>query len=491
MSVESSFNYLTRSYEKIYQEMKYIKKIKLTEKSDKNIRLHAFGKLNDLHDKKWNYKNNISDLNEELEDIRSRLSDSSISDLERAQLRLAFQETKLERDKEVRLLPRRMKKINKKMNKIITETRNDLLQNEERRPIKISDVSVGKFRKLMARFEAIHNFFSANMGAVESKGVADIAHTSTENLEAAKSRIDVSSIDPKEVEAAISKRLDEEEQNYENNVAQETSQIVADDMEKQVSDFIDGELENNSFESQIVESQIVESNDFENESSVNKSVVNDIEPEIVADETLPEVSIDSMFGVEEEKNQSRVDVEIPEDRVVTTPVEEEISLTSEQGTMEDYASKLDSLKEEFSVAANLGDIDKLREIKSSMASVVNSINAIKEKEENNLEKAQEEEKRAKKEEEEAKIKVINGLTSDIKSLMTNGDDSINYASSLQQQTSATVARTNKLKVSIETLNSYATSEGKSFDKNNTNAELEAMFDNATNNTVNSSNKIVK
>ena len=486
MSVESSFNYLTRSYEKIYQEMKYIKKIKLTEKSDKNIRLHAFGKLNDLHDKKCDYKNNISDLNEELEDIRSRLSDSSISDLERAQLRLAFQETKLERDKEVRLLPRRMKKINKKMNKIITETRNDLLQNEERRPIKISDVSVGKFRKLMARFEAIHNFFSANMGAVESKGVADIAHTSTENLEAAKSRIDVSSIDPKEVEAAISKRLDEEEQNYENNVAQETSQIVADDMEKQVSDFIDGELENNSFESQIVES-----NNFENESSMNESIVNDIEPEIVADETLPEVSIDSMFGVEEEKNQSRVDVEIPEDRVVTTPVEEEISLTSEQGTMEDYASKLDSLKEEFSVAANLGDIDKLREIKSSMASVVNSINAIKEKEENNLEKAQEEEKRAKKEEEEAKIKVINGLTSDIKSLMTNGDDSINYASSLQQQTSATVARTNKLKVSIETLNSYATSEGKSFDKNNTNAELEAMFDNATNNTVNSSNKIVK
>ena len=486
MSVESSFNYLTRSYEKIYQEMKYIKKIKLTEKSDKNIRLHAFGKLNDLHDKKWDYKNNIADLNKELEDIRSRLSNSSLSDLERAQLRLEFQETKLERDKEVRLLPRRMNKINKKMNKIITETRNDLLQNEERRPIKISDVSVGKFRKLMAKFEAIHNFFSTNIGMVESKGVADIAHTSTENLEAAKSRIDVSSIDPKEVEAAISKRLDEEEQNYENNVVQETSQIVADDMEKQVSDFIDGELENNSFESQIVES-----NDFENESSVNKSVVNDIEPEIVADETLPEVSIDSMFGVEEEKNQSRVDVEIPEDRVVTTPVEEEISLTSEQGTMEDYASKLDSLKEEFSVAANLGDIDKLREIKSSMASVVNSINAIKEKEENNLEKAQEEEKRAKKEEEEAKIKVINGLTSDIKSLMTNGDDSINYASSLQQQTSATVARTNKLKVSIETLNSYATSEGKSFYKNNTNAELEAMFDNATNNAINGSSKIVK
>ena len=486
MSVESSFNYLTRSYEKIYQEMKYIKKIKLTEKSDKNIRLHAFGKLNDLHDKKCDYKNNIADLNKELEDIRSRLSNSSLSDLEKAQLRLEFQETKLERDKEVRLLPRRMNKINKKMNKIITETRNDLLQNEERRPIKISDVSVGKFRKLMAKFEAIHNFFSTNIGMVESKGVADIAHTSTENLEAAKSRIDVSSIDPKEVEAAISKRLDEEEQNYENNVAQETSQIVADDMEKQVSDFIDGELENNSFESQIVES-----NDFENESSVNKSVVNDIEPEIVADETLPEVSIDSMFGVEEEKDQSRVDVEIPEDRVVTTPVEEEVSLTSEQETMEDYASKLDSLKEEFSVAANLGDIDKLREIKSSMASVFNSINAIKEKEENNLEKAQEEEKRAKKEEEEAKIKVINGLTSDIKSLMTNGDDSINYASSLQQQTSATVARTNKLKVSIETLNSYATSEGKSFDKNNTNAELEAMFDNATNNTVNSSNKIVK
>ena len=486
MSVESSFNYLTRSYEKIYQEMKYIKKIKLTEKSDKNIRLHAFGKLNDLHDKKWDYKNNIADLNKELEDIRSRLSNSSLSDLERAQLRLEFQETKLERDKEVRLLPRRMNKINKKMNKIITETRNDLLQNEERRPIKISDVSVGKFRKLMAKFEAIHNFFSTNIGMVESKGVADIAHTSTENLEAAKSKIDVSSIDPKEVEAAISKRLDEEEQNYENNVAQETSQIVADDMEKQVSDFIDGELENNSFESQIVES-----NDFENESSMNESVANDIEPEIVADETLPEVSIDSMFGVEEEKNQSRVDVEIPEDRVVTTPVEEEISLTSEQGTMEDYASKLDSLKEEFSVAANLGDIDKLREIKSSMASVVNSINAIKEKEENNLEKAQEEEKRAKKEEEEAKIKVINGLTSDIKSLMTNGDDSINYASSLQQQTSATVARTNKLKVSIETLNSYATIEGKSFDKNNTNAELEAMFDNATNNAVNSSSKIVK
>lgn len=486
MSVESSFNYLTRSYEKIYQEMKYIKKIKLTEKSDKNIRLHAFGKLNDLHDKKWDYKNNIADLNKELEDIRSRLSNSSLSDLEKAQLRLEFQETKLERDKEVRLLPRRMNKINKKMNKIITETRNDLLQNEERRPIKISDVSVGKFRKLMAKFEAIHNFFSTNIGMVESKGVADIAHTSTENLEAAKSRIDVSSIDPKEVEAAISKRLDEEEQNYENNVAQETSQIVADDMEKQVSDFIDGELENNSFESQIVES-----NDFENESSVNKSVVNDIEPEIVADETLPEVSIDSMFGVEEEKDQSRVDVEIPEDRVVTTPVEEEISLTSEQGTMEDYASKLDSLKEEFSVAANLGDIDKLREIKSSMASVVNSINAIKEKEENNLEKAQEEEKRAKKEEEEAKIKVINGLTSDIKSLMTNGDDSINYASSLQQQTSATVARTNKLKVSIETLNSYATSEVKNLDKNNTNAELEAMFDNATNNAVNSSSKIVK
>ena len=486
MSVESSFNYLTRSYEKIYQEMKYIKKIKLTEKSDKNIRLHAFGKLNDLHDKKWDYKNNIADLNKELEDIRSRLSNSSLSDLEKAQLRLEFQETKLERDKEVRLLPRRMNKLNKKMNKIITETRNDLLQNEERRPIKISDVSVGKFRKLMAKFEAIHNFFSTNIGMVESKGVADIAHTSTENLEAAKSRIDVSSIDPKEVEAAISKRLDEEEQNYENNVAQETSQIVADDMEKQVSDFIDGELENNSFESQIVES-----NDFENESSVNKSVVNDIEPDIVADETLPEVSIDSMFGVEEEKNQSRVDVEIPEDRVVTTPVEEEISLTSEQGTMEDYASKLDSLKEEFSVAANLGDIDKLREIKSSMASVVNSINAIKEKEENNLEKAQEEEKRAKKEEEEAKIKVINGLTSDIKSLMTNGDDSINYASSLQQQTSATVARTNKLKVSIETLNSYATSEVKNLDKNNTNAELEAMFDNATNNAVNSSSKIVK
>lgn len=486
MSVESSFNYLTRSYEKIYQEMKYIKKIKLTEKSDKNIRLHAFGKLNDLHDKKWDYKNNIADLNKELEDIRSRLSNSSLSDLERAQLRLEFQETKLERDKEVRLLPRRMNKINKKMNKIITETRNDLLQNEERRPIKISDVSVGKFRKLMAKFEAIHNFFSTNIGMVESKGVADIAHTSTENLEAAKSRIDVSSIDPKEVEAAISKRLDEEEQNYENNVVQETSQIVADDMEKQVSDFIDGELENNSFESQIVES-----NDLENESSVNKSLVNDIEPEIVADETLPEVSIDSMFGVEEEKNQSRVDVEIPEDRVVTTPVEEEISLTSEQGTMEDYASKLDSLKEEFSVAANLGDIDKLREIKSSMASVVNSINAIKEKEENNLEKAQEEEKRAKKEEEEAKIKVINGLTSDIKSLMTNGDDSINYASSLQQQTSATVARTNKLKVSIETLNSYATSEVKNLDKNNTNAELEAMFDNATNNAVNSSSKIVK
>ena len=486
MSVESSFNYLTRSYEKIYQEMKYIKKIKLTEKSDKNIRLHAFGKLNDLHDKKWDYKNNIADLNKELEDIRSRLSNSSLSDLEKAQLRLEFQETKLERDKEVRLLPRRMNKINKKMNKIITETRNDLLQNEERRPIKISDVSVGKFRKLMAKFEAIHNFFSTNIGMVESKGVADIAHTSTENLEAAKSRIDVSSIDPKEVEAAISKRLDEEEQNYENNVAQETSQIVADDMEKQVSDFIDGELENNSFESQIVES-----NDFENESSVNKSVVNDIEPEIVADETLPEVSIDSMFGVEEEKNQSRVDVEIPEDRVVTTPVEEEISLTSEQGTMEDYASKLDSLKEEFSVAANLGDIDKLREIKSSMASVVNSINAIKEKEENNLEKAQEEEKRAKKEEEEAKIKVINGLTSDIKSLMTNCDYSINYASSLQQQTSATVARTNKLKVSIETLNSYATSEVKNLDKNNTNAELEAMFDNATNNAVNSSSKIVK
>lgn len=486
MSIESSFNYLTRSYEKIYQEKKYIKKIKLTEKSDKNIRLHAFGKLNDLHDKKWDYKNNIADLNEKLKDIRSRLSNSSLSDLERAQLRLEFQETKLERDKEVRLLPRRMNKINKKMNKIITETRNDLLQNEERRPIKISDVSVGKFRKLMAKFEAIHNFFSTNIGMVESKGVTDIAHTSTENLEAAKSRIDVSSIDPKKVEAAISNRLDEEEQNYENNVAQETSQIVADDMEKQVSDFIDGELENNSFESQIVES-----NDFENESSVNKSVVNDIEPEIVADETLPEVSIDSMFGVEEEKNQSRVDVEIPEDRVVTTPVEEEVSLTSEQGTMEDYASKLDSLKEEFSVAANLGDIDKLREIKSSMALVVNSINAIKEKEENNLEKAQEEEKRAKKEEEEAKIKVINGLTSDIKSLMTNGDDSINYASSLQQQTSATVARTNKLKVSIETLNSYATSEGKSFDKNNTNAELESMFDNATNNTVNSSSKIVK
>ena len=394
MSVESSFNYLTRSYEKIYQEMKYIKKIKLTEKSDKNIRLHAFGKLNDLHDKKWDYKNNIADLNKELEDIRSRLSNSSLSDLEKAQLRLEFQETKLERDKEVRLLPRRMNKINKKMNKIITETRNNLLQNEERRPIKISDVSVGKFRKLMAKFEAIHNFFSTNIGMVESKGVADIAHTSTENLEAAKSRIDVSSIDPKEVEAAISKRLDEEEQNYENNVAQETSQIVADDMEKQVSDFIDGELENNSFESQIVES-----NDFENESSVNKSVVNDIEPEIVADETLPEVSIDSMFGVEEEKDQSRVDVEIPEDRVVTTPVEEEVSFTSEQETMEDYASKLDSLKEEFSVAANLGDIDKLREIKSSMASVVNSINEIKEKEENNLEKAQEEEKRAKKEEE--------------------------------------------------------------------------------------------
>ena len=123
-----------------------------------------------------------------------------LSDLERAQLRLEFQETKLERDKKVRLLPRRMNKINKKMNKIITETRNDLLQNEERRPIKISDVSVGKFRKLMAKFEAIHHFFSTNIGMVESKGVTDIAHTSTENLEAAKSRIDVSSIDPKEVE---------------------------------------------------------------------------------------------------------------------------------------------------------------------------------------------------------------------------------------------------------------------------------------------------
>ena len=39
MSVESSFNYLTRSYERIYQENAFAKKIKLTEKSNKNIRL--------------------------------------------------------------------------------------------------------------------------------------------------------------------------------------------------------------------------------------------------------------------------------------------------------------------------------------------------------------------------------------------------------------------------------------------------------------------
>ena len=95
MSVESSFNYLTRSYERIYQENAFAKKIKLTEKSNKNIRSRAFSKLSELHDKKWGYKNNISELDEKLENIRVRLIDSNISDLERAQLRLEFQETKL------------------------------------------------------------------------------------------------------------------------------------------------------------------------------------------------------------------------------------------------------------------------------------------------------------------------------------------------------------------------------------------------------------
>lgn len=480
MSVESSFNYLTRSYERIYQENAFAKKIKLTEKSNKNIRSRAFSKLSELHDKKWGYKNNISELDEKLENIRVRLIDSNISDLERAQLRLEFQETKLERDKEVKLLPRRIEKIQKKMSKVISGARADLVRNEEKRPIKISDVSVGKFRKLMARFEAFHDFFRKNISILTNDN--NVTYTSSENLEAAQSGINVSDIDPEEVEAAISQRFEEEEQAYADDNVQENNQPEIDSIEQQVSDFIDLNLDNSGFENQS----------SENDSYESELGVSSIESKNADNSPETAVNIDSMFGVEDVKDQNRINVEIPQTRVVETPVpvEEEINQTSKQETMEDYASKLDSLEEEFSIAANLGDIDKLKEIKASMSAVVSSINALKEKEESNFEKAQAEEQKAIQEEEEAKVKVINGLTSEIMSLMNDGDDGINYVNSLQQQTSATVARTNQIKVSIETLNSYATSEAKNLE--NSSLELDSMFEQpSSNNMTDSTSKTIK
>lgn len=472
MSIENSFNFLSRSYNKIranyqditndYQRKTFARQIKLTEKSNKNIRTRAFAKLSELHNEKWGYKNEITELNEALENIRVKIMDSNISDVEKAQLRYESQMIKLERDKKVKILPRKMERIQQKMSKNILEARRDIAINEQNRPIKVSEITINKIRKVISVFEAIGNCVKEEIARKYNKN----PENSNENLGLVQSEINVSDINFEEVESAINNKIEEEEESFVadnsedvNSIAQQVSDLVDSnigniDVETQVSDFVNSNLNTDS-----VETQVSENNISEEEQNIDTIKTNDIE---------------SMFGIGKSENVDKFNVEIPPARIVETPVEEEINQKPNQETMEDYASKLESLESEFSIAANKGDIDKLQEIKANMFAVVSSINSLKEKEQRNFENAQAEEQEAKEKEEEARAIVINGLTREITSLFNDGGNGINYVNSLQQKTSATVARTKQIEDSIKTLTSYATNDNK--DYGNISSELDSMFE---------------
>ncbi len=437
-------DFVYRDLLKAYHSREFDKRIKLSEETNKKIRKIAMEELNKLHEEKWQYKNLYqqvqpevqSNLRKEIEDIRVKLLDNSISAMEKEELKLSFQEKKLELEENIKLLPEFLDNIKEQQQKVISDARLKIIESYKSKPIKVAD----RIKDRAAKF-----FFklSARIIAKSSWKDEDYVDVNSINSESVNKDINglFNSAEQENVPVQVSNFVDSNMANIENNTSVSSE-------ENTVPSKTNENSEVQTFESMMGigdnKDNMEKGNVNENASklSSNVNVVDDIELNIPIDSSdnnelnLPDNSINNNVDYGNGSDQ----LNEYGDRLAT--------LMKEMENEEDVI-KLSSMKEE---------ILKIKKEKNSLVEKIKQqeqrkIDAIKHEEQELLEKESAKKKEARK-----------CLVSEMKTLGESvSDDLDNAKSSIQtsmEETAATISNITsnmeEVKKSIEMYESFIT-----------------------------------
>lgn len=428
MSVVSNIAYLFRSYSSILGYMndkeRYEKKVKLTNKSYDNLSKRVHDSFATLHEEKRGYREEISNIEEELAAIKEKMLNSS-DKLEQARLKMEYNKKKIEHKVKLNLLPRRMKKVTKKMEKFVNKSRKEAINIESKRPIMISE-------DLKVKISNIANMLAPILGeeTVVKETVAEAANLSSD------SEIDISEIQ-NEFETAMGQV--------------EVGKSSEEDYNSFISDLVDKNME---LEDIPMAEETVSDSD-----SIGQNPLDLIADTENQDDKDRQASLDAMFGVGQE-DKNRENVEIPQPRVAEAPEEE---LSQDQNVsddkMRDCINKWNRLQEEFKVAIDNDDVNELVRIKNDLVTTANDISRIEAEKDEELEKAQDENSAAKEEKEQSINAVAQAFANDIKSVISNGNTSISRINTIEEKTAATMVSTQEIKSSTQAIKSVLSEDG--------------------------------
>lgn len=436
MSVVSNIAYLFRSYSSILGYMndkeRYEKKVKLTNKSYDNLSKRVHDSFATLHEEKRGYREEISNIEEELAAIKEKMLNSS-DKLEQARLKMEYNKKKIEHKVKLNLLPRRMKKVTKKMEKFVNKSRKEAINIESKRPIMISE-------DLKVKISNIANMLAPILGeeTVVKETVAEAANLSSE------SEIDISEIQ-NEFETAMGQV--------------EVGKSSEEDYNSFISDLVDKNMESEDIpmaEETAVAEETVSDSDSIGQNPLD--LIADTENQDDKDRQAS-LDLDAMFGVGQE-DKNRENVEIPQPRVAEAPEEE---LSQDQNVsddkMRDCINKWNRLQEEFKVAIDNDDVNELVRIKNDLVTTANDISRIEAEKDEELEKAQDENSAAKEEKEQSINAVAQAFANDIKSVISDGNTSINRINTIEEKTAATMVSTKEIKSSTQAIRSVLSEDG--------------------------------
>lgn len=429
MSVVSNIAYLFRSYSSILGYMndkeRYEKKVKLTNKSYDNLSKRVHDSFATLHEEKRGYREEISNIEEELAAIKEKMLNSS-DKLEQARLKMEYNKKKIEHKVKLNLLPRRMKKVTKKMEKFVNKSRKEAINIESKRPIMISE-------DLKVKISNIANMLAPILG---EEIVAEAANLSSE------SEIDISGIQ-NEFETAMGQV--------------EAGKSSEEDYNSFISDLVDKNMESEDIP--MAEETAVAEENVSDGDSIGQNPLDLIADTENQDDKDRQASLDAMFGVGQE-DKNRENVEIPQPRVAEAPEEE---LSQDQNVsddkMRDCINKWNRLQEEFKVAMDNDDVNELVRIKNDLVTTANDISRIEAEKDEELEKAQDENSAAKEEKEQSINAVAQAFANDIKSVISDGNTSINRINTIEEKTAATMVSTKEIKSSTQAIRSVLSEDG--------------------------------
>lgn len=449
-------DFVYRDLLKAYHSREFDKRIKLSEETNKKIRKIAMEELNKLHEEKWQYKNLYqqvqpevqSNLRKEIEDIRVKLLDNSISAMEKEELKLSFQEKKLELEENIKLLPEFLDNIKEQQQNVISDARKKIIESYKSKPIKVAD----KIKDRAAKF-----FFKLSARI--------IAKSSSED----KDYVDVNSINSESMNKDINGLFNSAEQ---------------DNVPVQVSNFVDSNManiENNASVSS--EENTVSSKTFV-DSNVAKIKKNDGNSKVQTFESMMGIgdNKDNMEKVDINENASKLssDMNVVDDIELTIPIDSsdnnELNLPDNSvdnnvdygngsDQLNEYGDRLATLMKEME---NEEDVIKLSSMKEEILKIKKEKNSlverIKQQEQRKIDAIKHEEQELLEKESAKKKEARKCLVSEMKTLGESvSDDLDNAKSSIQtsmEETAATISNITsnmeEVKKSIEMYESFIT-----------------------------------